>query len=144
MTTMTKEETLNAALFATLRALTGLSICERNRDVPVDAYPAVVYRDGEAVPDYNQEVATIWFTSEPVIELFVEADEPGELPAKMDALYQKVVAAALTDHTVGGVAEDLMEVGNEPVLLDAEGAKPTLGRAVRLHARWTTGIATRT
>ncbi len=142
--TITKEEEINAALFDRLRSLSGLAICERNRDVPVDTFPAVVLRDGDPTPDYNREVATIWWSMQPEIELFVEADEPSELGPAMASLYAKVSAAVLADATLGGATEDLIEAENKQLPLMAEGKRPTMGRVLTLDARWTTAITTRT
>ena len=142
--TITKDEAIHAAIFDALTTVPGLAICERNRDVPVDAFPAVVLRDGGPTPDYNREVATIWWSMQPEIELFVDADEPSELGPAMANLYAKVSAAVFADSTLGGVAEDLVEAENEQVPLLADGKRPTMGRLLRLDARWTTAITTRT
>lgn len=122
MTTI-REQCL-AAFATALSAMTGVTV-ERNRSARVTAFPSAIVLDGGQTPGTASTQVTV-YTLEVAVEGWAAAATDAALGPAISALYGQIVAAALADPTLGGVAVDVREGGmSAPEIDREEGIGPT-------------------
>jgi hypothetical protein len=94
---------------------------ERNLDHPTGNWPVLVFQDGPQVASHDF-AGTVLNTMAVTVEGYLVEDTRAELGPAMNELYGQVVLAAAADHTLGGLAIDIREIGMTPEI-DDEGSK---------------------
>jgi hypothetical protein len=109
----TVREQILAAFFTALKALEGTVYkltAQRDRDTEVSEYPALVLLAGEQSADDSFATGVTRYVLTVTVEGYVQETDDGKTTAeKIDELYGKVLQAALSDRTLGGLAVDVRE-----------------------------------
>lgn len=105
MTTV-REQCL-AAFAAALSNMPGVTV-ERNRTARVSRFPSVIVLDGGQTPNTASTQAT-FYTLRVSVEAWITASADAGLGPGISGMYGEILAAALADTTLGGVAIDVRE-----------------------------------
>jgi len=118
-----------AAFVTALGTMTGVAV-ERNRTPLVTRFPSAIVLDGGQSPNTASTQVT-FYTLRASVEGWVAASTDGGLGPAISELYGKIVAAALADPTLGGVAIDVREGAmSDPEIDREEGIGPTAAFAL--------------
>lgn len=115
-------ERVAAAFVQRLEALEGVTV-ERERDQEVAEYPFLNVYEGGSNPD-DESTQIVQHDLTMTVEGFVDAEMPAELGPARNALYARVVAAALADPSLGGVAIDVREGDRSQGRAESEAGRP--------------------
>lgn len=118
-----------AAFAAALGAVPGITI-ERNRTARVNRFPSIIVIDGGQTPNTASTQAT-FYTLRVSVEAWITAAFDAGLGPAISATYGRILAAALADPTLGGVAVDVREGEmSDPEIDREEGIGPTAAFAI--------------
>ena len=101
----------------------------RSREIPVDSTSYVVLLDGQQYIA-SDETGLIFYTMTVTVEGYSRAATDALVGPAVNALYADVVAAAVADHTLGGLSVDVREGDLPDVYIDPEASKPTMAFAL--------------
>lgn len=90
---------------------------DRNIDAPVQKYPTLVFMDGPQTASHESSGVTL-YTMAIVVEGYVKSANRDAIGTDLNALYGKIVVAAVADHTLGGYAIDVREIDMDPQIED--------------------------
>lgn len=93
----------------------------RNADAPTKKLPVLVFQDGAQTANHDNSGIT-FYTMAVTVEGSLESTGTEQLGTDLNALYGKIVAAALADHTLGGYSVDIREIDADPTI-ENEGSK---------------------
>src|SRR5690606_7001432 len=118
-----------AAFAAALGTVPGISV-ERNRTARVRRFPSAIVLDGGQSPNTASTQAT-FYTLPVSVEAWITAAVDAGLGPCVSAIYGKILAAALADPTLGGVAVVVREGEmSDPEIDREEGIGPTAAFAI--------------
>lgn len=128
----TTRETVLAAAFTRLAAITGVSglVVSRNRAEDIDAFPAIVMRDGGH--QVSNEVAGYDLVTISIeVEVYTRtASTSTNVGSLLSVLYGEVKSALQADRTFGGTIYDINETGMTDPTFDTSDASHTSASAV--------------
>ncbi len=123
--TLAVREQILVAVKARLATIAGVTV-ERNRNRPVQAFPALVLRDGGTAPGESVTGRQGWGLQLDV-EGWVSAADGDAAGAALSELQARVVEAFAADQTLGGLAVDVTEGETQVDLDDGAGRAVTMG-----------------
>lgn len=122
MTTV-REQCL-VAFAAALGTMPGVTV-ERNRTARVRRFPSAIVLDGGQAPN-TASTQVAFYTLRVSVEAWVTANADAGLGPGISGMYGKILAGALADPTLGGVAVDVREGEmSDPDIDREEGIGPT-------------------
>lgn len=140
--TPVREQVLQALFTALQSGLAGdggpaLAAIERNRRPENQVFPAVFLVDAEGLEEIAEETGIDRVTMSVTLEGQVRGAQDADLGPSQTLLMARVIRAALTDPTLGGLAANMMRgaVGYE---LDRDGSPPTAGFKAELLVEYIT------
>lgn len=104
---LTQRETVLQALFETLHSIAGPKVL-RNETLPekVPTDGLLILRDGEpGEPETLLSPLSYYWQHLALLEVFVQAGTAAERDQMMDALFQEIATALITNQTLGGLCD---------------------------------------
>lgn len=133
-----REQVLQAfeAALGNVTATVPEAVIERNRDIEVTSFPAVVMVDrGQSIGQDDTGIKRVRMGVD--VEMYAAAPTFDQLAGALDRLYSAVVKAVLADHTLGGVAVDVAEDDmTDPEIDRAEGRGPNIAASLGFNIEY--------
>jgi len=137
---MTTRETVLQALFGRLQTISGPKV-RRNETLPekIPSVGLLILRDGDpGEPEVTLSPLSYYWQHLASLEVFVQASEAAQRDALMDALFQEISAALMTEQTLGGLCDRVVPRAADTNSVVIEGAANVKAAIVPIELIYTT------